>query len=371
MKNICVISGTRADYGLLYFTMKSIQAEPSLNLQTIVTCMHLDPKFGDTWKQFEEDNIPITIKVDLGKLEDGVNSVVNQISTGVKEFYSSFDDLKPDLIVILGDRYEMLAAAQAAVLSDIPIAHIHGGEVTEGAFDDFIRHSITKMSTYHFTSTDTYRNRVIQMGEYPENVLNVGALGLENIVRMKLESKKEIENSLNFQLRDQNFLVTYHPVTADSEDATGKIIDCLGQYPNIGQIITMPNSDPGHEKIFNALSEYASNRDNVYLTKSLGFRRYLSVMNFCDVVIGNSSSGIIEAPFMGIPTLNIGVRQKGRLSDRNVIHSEVGNINESLIRAMEMDKFKSYLYGDGTSSSKILGFLINKNFQTKRGFYDG
>lgn len=371
MRKVCVISGTRADYGLLFWTMKGLQESKEFELQTIVTCMHLDPKFGETWKEFEKDGFPVSKKVELGKIEDSKESVVNQVSIGVKGFYNAYTELSPDLVIILGDRYEMLAAAQAAIFSDIPIAHIHGGEITEGAFDDMIRHSITKMSSYHFTSTDEYRGRVIQMGEFPESVLNVGAVGLENIAKFELMPKEELESSLNFQLKDKNLLVTYHPVTAANENATDALIECLKKRSDLGQIITLPNSDPGHDSIFKALNGYAKDRENVYLTNSLGFKRYLSAMKLCDVVVGNSSSGIIEAPFMGTPTLNIGVRQKGRLADSSVIHSEVREIDSKLDQALKLEKRKSFLYGDGNSSSRILDFLISADFKSKRGFYNG
>jgi len=368
MRKICVISGTRADYGLLYWTMKEIQNSSEFELQTIVTCMHLDPEFGNTWEQFEKDDFPITQKVNLGKIKDSRQSVIEQVSIGTLEFSKAYEIIKPDLILILGDRYEMLAAAQSALLSGIPIAHIHGGEVTEGAFDDMIRHSITKMATYHFTSTEVYKKRVIQMGEHPERVLNIGAVGLENIRKLKLLSKKEM-NEIPFMKR--NFLITYHPVTAANEDGVENLITVLQKYRDVCQIITMPNSDPGHKKIFKRLRRYADENKNVYLSTSLGFLKYLSCMSHCDVVIGNSSSGIIEAPFMGTPTVNIGVRQKGRLSDISVIDSTIEEIETKIEFALNNDFKKSDLHGDGNCAEKIINFLRNKDFTVKSGFYDG
>jgi len=370
MKKICVISGTRADYGLLYWTMKGIQEDKELELQTVVTCMHLDPKFGETWKQFEEDGLPVSKKVDLGSLEDSKSSVINQISIGLAKFFKAYEELNPDLIIILGDRYEMLAAAQAAVFAGIPIAHIHGGEITEGAFDDIIRHSITKMSTYHFTSTDVYKKRVIQMGEKPENVLNVGAVGLENIRKLDLLDKDQIEKSLGFKLKEKNLLITYHPVTMMNEDATDELLNVLSEHKDVGQIITMPNSDPGHEKIFKALESYAKDKENVYLSTNLGFVRYLSLMKLCDVVVGNSSSGIIEAPFMGTPTLNIGVRQKGRLHADSVVDCEVSEIGNKLKKIMNQKHEPSDLYGDGNCAAKIIKFIKQKDLMMKVGFHD-
>jgi len=370
MKNICVISGTRADYGLLYWTMKGLQEDPCMNLQIVVTCMHLDPKFGETWKNFSKDGFNIVKKVSLGELRDSRSSVVDQVSQGLKSFYQAFTELKPDLVLILGDRYEMLAAAQAAMFADIPIGHIHGGEVTEGAFDDAIRHTITKMSSYHFTSTELYRKRVIQMGEHPDRVINVGAVGLENIRKLDLLTKEQIEQELNFKLREQNFLITYHPVTQSNEDATDELLEVLGGYKDIGQIITMPNSDPGHSSIISKLEKYAKNKDNVLLATSLGTLRYLSVMKLCELVIGNSSSGIVEAPFLGVPTLNIGDRQKGRLHDVSVVDCSPKEIREKIKSLMGKKFNKSYLHGDGYSSSKILTFLTGAHFKVKSGFYN-
>jgi UDP-hydrolysing UDP-N-acetyl-D-glucosamine 2-epimerase len=368
MRKICVISGTRADYGLLYWTMKEIQNSKDFELQTIVTCMHLDSNFGNTWEQFEKDGFPISKKVDLGKIEDSKDSVTSQVSIGTLEFSKAYREIKPDLILILGDRYEMLAAAQSAIFANIPIAHIHGGEVTEGAFDDMIRHSITKMATYHFSSTDVYRNRVIQMGEDPSRVLNVGAVGLENIRKLDLLAKQDMSD---IPFKKKNFLITYHPVTAADEDAIDDLLEVLMKYSDACQIITMPNSDPGHKKIFDRLQKYANENENVFLSTSLGFMRYLSCMYICDVVIGNSSSGIVEAPFMATPTLNIGVRQKGRLTDVSVINSTVKEIESKLDLALKSKFKKSELHGDGNCAVKIINFLKESDFKVKSGFYDG
>jgi UDP-N-acetylglucosamine 2-epimerase (non-hydrolysing)/GDP/UDP-N,N'-diacetylbacillosamine 2-epimerase (hydrolysing) len=284
----------------------------------------------------------------------------------LKGFNKAFQGLKPELVIILGDRYEMLAAAQAAVFNDIPIAHIHGGEITEGAFDDMIRHSITKMSTYHFTSSDIYRNRVVQMGENPDLVLNIGAVGLENIRKLNLLSKED----MGIDFKDQNFLITYHPVTAQNEDGIEDLLLVLEKYPETCKIITMPNSDPGHAKIFTRLEEFAKNNKNVYLSTNLGFLKYLSCMKICDVVIGNSSSGIIEAPFFGTPTLNIGVRQKGRLRAQSVIDCDLNNIEEKLKVVLNGSYNKSLIHGDGFCADKLVTFLTKQILKVKTGFYD-
>lgn len=370
MKKVCVVSGTRADYGLLYWTMKGIQSDPELELQTIVTCMHLSPKFGETWKNFEKDGFAISRKIPLGDLGDSKASIVNQVSRGIRDIFEAFHELRPDVVIILGDRYEMLASAQAAMFAGIPIAHIHGGEITEGAFDDFIRHSITKLSSYHFTSTEVYRKRVIQMGEDPSRVITVGAVGLENLTKLKLLTRKELEDGLNFKLRDQNLLITYHPVTAASEDASDDLLKALEAYPQVGMVVTLPNSDPGHDGIIKKLTSFAAGKSNVLISPSLGTLKYLSAMKLCDAVVGNSSSGIIEAPFLGVPTLNIGVRQKGRIHADSVIDCSASEIKEKLDEILNNSFKRSDLYGDGYSSSKIIEFIKNQELTVKSGFYD-
>lgn len=372
MKNICVVSSSRADYGLLYWPLKKINESKDLNLNLIVTGMHLSEKFGNTWKLIENDGFEIAKKVDLGSLEDSKSSIVSQISVGVNKFLKAYEELSADLVVVLGDRYEIFAAAQSAVFAGTPIAHIHGGEVTEGAFDDIIRNAITKMSTYHFTATDVYKKRVIQMGEQPENVLNTGAPGLENIRKLDYLSKSDLETSLGFKLRSKNFLITYHPVTAIAEDATENLIKALEDYKDFGQIITLPNSDPGHEPIIKKLEAYAKANENVFVTTSLGSHRYLSLMKLCDVVIGNSSSGIIEAPFLGTPTLNIGKRQQGRMQADSVINVDIDvkSIISGIEEALLKEKKSSDLYGDGYCAEKIVNFLEKTSFKVKRGFYD-
>jgi UDP-hydrolysing UDP-N-acetyl-D-glucosamine 2-epimerase len=370
MKKICFISSTRADYGLLYWTMKNVQEEPDLRLQLIVTGMHLDPRFGDTWRIIEKDGFTIDKKISLGELGDSSFSVIQQISTGLPSFTKAFSEMAPDLVVILGDRYEMLAVAQAAFFLGIPIAHIAGGEITEGAFDDHVRHSFTKLSSYHFTSTERYRKRVIQMGERPERVFNVGALGLENFKRFKLLSREEIENRLNFKLKRKNFLITYHPVTAVNEDGVDELINALKSFGDVGQIITMPNSDPGFSKIVESFSSYAKMRENIYLTSNLGSLLYLSIMKISDAVIGNSSSGIAEAPFVGVPTLNIGARQKGRIHADSVINCTPDEIKQKIEYILSNQYHESELYGAGDSSEKLLSFFKVENFTIKSGFYD-
>lgn len=375
MKKICVVTATRAEYGLLHWTMKEIEKSPGLELQILVTGMHLSPKFGETWKAIEADGFKINKKIDLGLLEDSKDSVINQISLGIKDFSKAFQELKPDLILILGDRYEMLSIAQSALFLGIPLAHIHGGEITEGAFDDTVRHSLTKMSLLHFTSNEVYRRRVIQMGESPDRVFNVGAPGLENFLKLKLMTRAELEKSLNFKLRHKNILVTYHPVTACEELGIDELIAALADLPEIGQIITLPNSDPGHDDIFKKWHKYADKKDNVHLATSLGQVRYLSSMKLCDAVVGNSSSGIIEAPFCGLSTVNIGKRQLGRILANSVTQIDeitCSKIKDSIEIAIEKKFEAQSLFGDGQTAQKIVNILERnlKESNYSKSFFD-
>ena len=325
MRKICFVTGTRAEYGLLSRLMRLVQADANLQLQIIATNMHLSPKFGETYREIEDDGFKIDKKVPIidEVAEDSPVSTLKAMSKGIEGFGIAYSELKPDIVVILGDRYEMLSAATAALISRIPIAHIHGGEVTEGAFDDAIRHSITKMSLLHFTSCEEYRKRVIQLGENPERVFNVGSIGVENIKQIPLMEKEELESSLDFKFNDRTILVTYHPETLGGDSKTGicELLAAISQYPELRVILTMPNSDTGHQPIVQAIEEYVKQHpDNSKAFTSLGVKRYLSALQYVKAVVGNSSSGIIEVPSFGIPTLNIGNRQKGRTASRSVVH---------------------------------------------------
>lgn len=326
MRKICVVTGSRAEYGILRNLIAAIQQDPELNLQLIATNQHLSKRQGETFREIERDGFTIDYKVYMADDEaaDNAHSTVESISRGVAGFADAFDTLKPDMLLILGDRYEMLAVASAALIYKIPIAHLHGGEITEGAFDDAIRHAITKMSHLHFTSTESYRNRVIQLGEQPERVFNVGALGVENIMKTSFMSKEEIEQSLNFQLTDKCFLCTYHPVTLSdmsSERQILNLLEALDGYKDYHMIFTYSNSDTNSQIIIQRIQEYVDNHaDRCMFIPSLGQRRYFSVLRQVTAVLGNSSSGIIEVPSFCIPTLNIGDRQKGRIAADSVIH---------------------------------------------------
>ena len=323
MRNICVITGTRAEYGLLSGVMRLIDQSSLTRLQIIVTNMHLSALYGNTYQEIENDGFHIDERVPiLVESETGENAIVNAMARAMKGLAEAFDRLHPDLILILGDRYEMLAAASTALIKRIPIAHISGGALSYGACDDAIRHSITKMSQLHFTEAEAYRKRVIQLGEQPERVFNVGALGVENIKRVPLMRKEEVERDLQIELGDKALLITYHPVTLSNSNPLEDIqalFDALDEHPELRVIFTMPNSDTGGQVIAEAIEKYAAQHaDRVRAYKSLGMRRYLSVMKYCAAVVGNSSSGILETPSFHIPTLNIGSRQDGRLAATSV-----------------------------------------------------
>ena len=324
MRKICVITGTRAEYGLLSRLMRLIESSSDTQLQIIATNMHLSPKYGETYKEIEADGFTIDKKIPIIN-EDAQNSAIETVysmSRALAGFAGAYNELRPDLIVILGDRYEVLSAATAALIVRIPIAHIHGGEATEGAYDDAVRHSITKMSHLHFTSTDDYRKRVIQLGEQPDRVFNVGSLGVENTKKIPLLSKEELEKDIQFLLNEKTILVTYHPVTLGLHSAQQDIqefIAALEERKDLRCLFTMPNSDTGSNEIADAINAFVKkHNDRAKAFKSLGVKRYLSVMKYVGAIVGNSSSGILEVPSFGIPTLNIGDRQKGRIAAESV-----------------------------------------------------
>jgi len=319
MRKICVVTGTRAEYGLLSRLMRMIKDSQETQLQVIATNMHLSPKYGNTYKEIEKDGFTIDVKVPIidETAPDSAVTTVKSMATALSGFADAYNTLKPDLVVVLGDRYEILAAATAALIERIPIAHLYGGEVTEGAYDDAIRHSITKMSQLHFTSTEAYRKRIIQMGEQPNRVFYIGAVGVENVKRLPLMNKNEIEKEIDFKIDNNTILVTYHPVTLGNRTAKDDIDDfiaVLEKRKDLRVIFTMPNSDTGSLFIVEAVNGFVErNPDRAKAFKSLGVVRYLSVMKQVAAVVGNSSSGIVEVPSFGIPTLNIGDRQKGRI----------------------------------------------------------
>ncbi len=340
MRKICIVTGTRAEYGLLSRLMKLINDSSETQLQIIATNMHLSPKYGNTYQEIENDGFTIDCKVPIidenGK--DDANATLKSMTKALAGFADAYDALKPDLVVVLGDRYEILAAATAALIERIPIAHIHGGEITEGAYDDAIRHAITKMSHLHFPTTEDYRKRIIQLGEQPERVYNVGALGVENIKKLPLMSKQEIEDSINFGIDYKTILVTYHPVTLGNHTAEQDIkefLQALEEKNDLRIIFTMPNSDTGGQAIVDAINTFVvNNAERAKAYKSLGVKRYLSVMKYVVAVVGNSSSGLLEVPSFGIPTLNIGDRQKGRIAADSVYHCDTDKA--SIIKGLDV-----------------------------------
>lgn len=361
---ICVVTGTRADYGLLQGLMKEIQADAELQLQIIATGMHLSQQFGLTYREIEQDGFKINEKLEILLSSDTPTAVAKSVGLATIGFADAFNRLQPDVLVILGDRTEALAAAQAAMIARIPIAHLHGGEITEGAIDESIRHSITKMSHLHFVAADTYLKRVIQLGEQPERVFNFGALGIENMRRLALKNREELESALQFSLGSPTFLVTFHPTTVKegtTEGAIKQLIEALEAFPEASVIITKPNSDPEGQIIIDHIEQYALLHPNrVKVFASLGQVNYLSMIQLCDVVIGNSSSGLIEVPSFKKATVNIGYRQSGRLKAESVIDCD--NNKESIVIAIRKalsPEFKQILdnvatpYDEGVPSIQI------------------
>lgn len=343
-RKICVVTGTRAEYGLLYWLMKEIQADDELELQIIATGQHLSPEFGLTYKNIEADGFVINAKVEMLLSSDSPVGIAKSVGLGTIGFADALARLQPDIMVLLGDRFEALAAAQAAMILRIPIAHIHGGETTEGAIDEAIRHSITKMSQIHFVSEPEYRDRVIQLGENPESVFEVGAVGIDNIVRLKLLSLQDLEKQINFSLGKKFFLVTYHPETLTGKspvEALKPLFAVFDEFPEYKLIFTQANSDAGGRIINEHIEAYAKkNKERVLLVKSLGQLRYLSAMKLCAAVVGNSSSGLLEAPVLHIPTINIGDRQKGRKRYPSVIDcNEDKQQLQSAIQSLGDSKF--------------------------------
>jgi UDP-2,4-diacetamido-2,4,6-trideoxy-beta-L-idose 2-epimerase len=380
-RKIAVFTGTRADYGLLYWLMKDIQQSDFMELQVVVSGMHLSPEFGETWKQIEADGFRIDAKVEMLLSSDTPVGVVKSVGLGTIGFADALDRLEPEFLVVLGDRFEALAVVQAALVMRIPVAHLHGGEITEGAYDDAIRHAITKMSSLHFTAAEPYRRRVIQMGERPDTVFNVGALGLDHLLRDNPLSADELSASLGFNLDDPYFVVTYHPVTVaeeDPESAVRAMLTALDRFPKYRIVLTYPNADNGGRKIISVLNEYARDHsERVQAFPSLGSRRYLSALSRAAVTIGNSSSGIIEAPAFGVPTVNIGVRQRGRLAATSVINCEPDV--ESIHAAVEAAISPAFVracqgvsnpYGQGNAAAQIVRILERHSGRGPKQFYD-
>jgi len=380
-RKIAIVTGTRAEYGLLYWLMKAIDDDEDLTLQVIVTGTHLCSEFGFTYKIIEKD-FQIDKKVEMLLSSDSAVGVGKSMGLAQIGFSDVYAELKPDIVVVLGDRYEIFSAVSSAMIAHSPVAHLHGGEKTEGAFDESIRHSITKMSHLHFTATKSYRKRVIQLGEQPDRVFNVGGLGIENIKRLKLLSKDEFEKSINFKLNKKNLLVTFHPVTLEKFTAKKQfqnILDALSKLQNTNIIFTKANSDIGAKVINEMIDNYVGIHENSVCFKSLGQLRYLSALRYVDGVVGNSSSGLLEVPSFKIATINIGDRQKGRIMAKSVI--SVKNSKKSITKGLAKlysNSFQTLLkevvnpYENTDTSAKIIKVLktVNLNKIIKKSFYD-
>lgn len=340
MRKICLITGSRAEWGLLSGLARKIADDPELELQIIATNMHLSPEFGLTYREIERQGFRVNRKVEMLLSSDTANATGKSVGLATIGFSDAYEELAPDILVVLGDRYEILAAVNAALFYKIPVAHLHGGEVTEGAYDDAIRHAITKMSHLHFTSTEEYRRRVIQLGEQPERVFHVGAIGIDNIRHIALLDKDVLEEQLDFPFDRKTVLVTYHPETLDAipvEEQFQNLLEALDGRQDIRILFTLPNSDTGGRIIIRMIEEFvARNKQRARAYTSLGQLRYLSALRFVTAVVGNSSSGILEVPSFGKPTLDIGNRQKGRLAADSVVHCGVSGseISEGLNRIL-------------------------------------
>ncbi len=385
MKNrkICVVTGSRAEYGLLYWLMKSIENEGDFELQIIATGMHLSSEFGLTYKEIERDGFHIDKKVEMLLSGDTSSAISKSTGLGLIGFADAFNDLVPDMVIVLGDRYELLAPAFAALIAKLPLGHISGGETTEGAFDEAIRHSITKMAWWHFVAADEYEKRIIQLGENPKRVFNVGGLGVDAIKKAELLSKKELMKKTGIQFGEKNLLVTFHPVTLEnqtSQEHFQALLDILHDLEAVNLIFTMPNADSDGRIIKQMIDEFISShsiRSTAFT--SMGHLNYLSTLQFVDGVVGNSSSGLAEAPTFRIGTVNIGDRQKGRLKAKSIIDCEP--TKESIRNAIDTlysEDFQKMLqsvmnpYGEGDSTEKIMNVLKNEPIpkETKKVFYD-
>lgn len=382
VKKICVVTGTRAEYGLLRWLIEGIEKSKKLKLQLVVTGMHLSPEFGLTVKKIQEDGYKISKKIEMLVSSDTSVGISKSIGLGIIGFSDTLNQLKPDLLIVLGDRFELLAAATPAMIARIPIGHIHGGELTEGAFDDAIRHSLTKMSYYHFAANKEYANRIIQLGENPNRVFIVGGLGIDNIKKIKFIGKKSLQRLLVFKFAKKNILVTFHPVTLEKNSSLRQfkeILKAISKFKDFGVIFTMPNADTDGRIIFREVKQYCEKNTKCKAFISLGQEKYLSVLNYVDIVVGNSSSGLLEVPSFKIPTVNIGDRQKGRLQATSIINClpKEKEITKAINLGLST-KFRKKLktvknpYDHGIASDKIVKSLENINFRknVKKSFFN-
>ena len=382
LRKICVVTGTRAEYGLLHRVIKGIHDSQDLKLQLVVTGMHLSPEFGNTVQEIEDCGFKINRKVEMLLSSDTTTAVTKSMGLALISFADTYNELRPDLLLILGDRFEIFAAATAALIARIPIAHIHGGEVTEGCIDESIRHSITKMSQLHFVAANEYRRRVIQLGEDPTRIFQVGGLGVDNILGMDLLGLTELQEKIGFNFLKRNLLVTFHPVTLE-ENTSSKQIDellsALNTLKDTGLIFTMPNADPHGRIIIDKIKRFCNETKNARVYSSLGHLNYFSCIKYVDGVIGNSSSGLTEVPSFKKGTINIGDRQSGRLKATSVIDCKP--LKESILEAIEYFYSSGYRenlettinpYGNGGAATKIIDLIssIELPKNTKKKFHD-
>lgn len=383
MKKIIILTATRAEYGLLAPIIKKLKKESGIEVKVVATGAHLSPEFGMTVDEIQKDGITVDKKIEILLSSDSTIAVSKAMGLALISFSEYFNEEDPDALIVLGDRYETLAVCIAALNERIPIIHLHGGEATEGAIDEAVRNAITKLSYLHFTSTEEYRKRVIQMGEEPARVFNVGAMGVENAMHTNTLTKEELEASLGCKLENYAVL-TFHPVTLEEHTAKSQIkalMDAISKYPNITFICTKANADMEGRLVNKCIDEYSKKYDNIKLFASLGMRRYMSALKYAKFVVGNSSSGIIEVPSFHIPTINIGDRQKGRIQAETVINCKPEK--ESIVKAIDMalsDDFNNNIksiinpYGDGRTSYKVVehikDLIINENIGIKKKFYD-
>ena len=378
MKKLAVVTATRAEYGALIPVIRTINEDMLMELELIVTGMHLSEKYGYTYSFIMDDGFPISYEIPILAEGNTPYDISITMSNALKGFAECFKKERPDMLLISGDRTEMLAVASAAMNERIPIAHIHGGEVTEGAVDDCVRHALTKMSYLHFTSTEEYRRRVIQLGEEPDRVFNVGALSAENILCTQLLEETEVRSLIGIPYDRPYVVVTFHPVTLECGTAEKQVLElckAIEMEPNFFFLITMSNADTGGDIINRVLERFAEKRKNVKWTSNLGMVRYLSVLKYATYVLGNSSSGITEAPVLGVPTVNIGDRQKGRLMAETIINCDLDyeSIYEAMNKAQKIKHRVTDLFGDGNTSKKIIEIikelLLNYKINLKKGFY--
>ena len=382
MRKICVVTSTRAEYGLLYWLLKEIEADSELKLQFIVTGMHLSPEFGLTYKEIEKE-FKIDKKIEILSSSHTSLDICAEMAIVYEKFAPALAELKPDILVLLGDRYEIFGVAGVASIMQIPIAHIHGGETTQGAFDEAFRHSITKMSHIHFAATNEYANRIIQLGEEPSRVFNVGGPGIENIKKLNLLNKDEFEKSIKFKLAKKNILITFHPVTLENRSAReqfNELLKALDELDDTNFIFTKANSDTDGDVINKMIDEYVSkNSQKAVAFASLGQLRYLSAIKFVDIVLGNSSSGLTEVPSFKKATINIGDRQKGRARASSVI--DVRPVKEEILTAIKRAYSKEFEqtlkdtinpYDGGNPSKKMVKILKETKLDgiLKKKFYD-